>query len=98
MNLEELHRKIDALAAQIETLKAEEGEPSRPGRFVKFDVEKRLVYAEVYIPDVEDAHGHSMTRSEIEKMAHGFLKSARTMQIDYNHDNETDYEIGRAHV
>lgn len=60
-------------------------------QFRKFDLEKRLVYAEVYLPDVEDAHGHSMTRDEIEKMAHGFLKNARTMQIDINHDNRTDY-------
>lgn len=53
--------------------------------------EKHLVYAEVYLPDIEDAHGHQMTREEIEEMAHGFLKNARTTQIDLNHDNKTGY-------
>ena len=59
--------------------------------FRKFDLDKHLVYAEVYLPDAEDAHGHSMTAIEIEKMAHGFMKNARTTQIDLNHDNETNY-------
>lgn len=59
--------------------------------FRKFDMDKRLVYAEVYLPDVEDAHGHSMTAQEIEKMAHGFMKNRRTTNIDVNHDNNVDY-------
>lgn len=61
-------------------------------QFRKFDMEKRLVYAEIYLPDVEDAHGHSMTRDEIEKMAHGFMKDRRTTMIDVNHDNKVDYD------
>jgi hypothetical protein len=32
-----------------------------------------------------------MTAEEIEKMAHGFMKNARTTAIDLNHDNETNY-------
>jgi len=89
--IKNLSDRMTALAGDIEALKEVDDEPHRPGRFVKFDHEKRLVYAEVYLPDVEDAHGHSMTRVEIEKMAHGFMREARTMQIDYNHDNDTNY-------
>lgn len=79
---------IGALRDEIAILK---GEDEDRAQFRKFDLDKRLVYAEVYLPDTEDAHGHSMTRDEIEKMAHGFLKNARTTQIDLNHDNNTDY-------
>lgn len=85
-----LKDQITALAASVQALEAEDHEP-QSGRFVKFDLEKRLVYAEVYMPDVEDAHGHQMTREEIEKMAHGFMKSGRTSMIDVQHDNQTDY-------
>jgi hypothetical protein len=89
--IQALHDRMAELARDIEALKKDDDTPREAGRFVKFDVEKRLVYAEVYLPDVEDAHGHSMTRTEIEKMAHSFMANARTMQIDYNHDNNTDY-------
>jgi len=61
------------------------------GHIIKMDVEKHLVYAEVYLPDVEDAHGHYMDKEGIEKMAHGFMKAANTTQIDVQHDNNTDY-------
>lgn len=82
----ELQNDLGTLANAI----AEEEKP-KAGRFVKFDHEKHLVYAEVYLPDIEDAHGHCMSAEEIEKMAHGFMKNARTTSIDYNHDNNTDY-------
>lgn len=88
---------VNALLASIDAFRRDlksavhDAEPPQPGRFVKFSLEKRLVYAEVYIPDMEDAHGHSMTRDEIEKMAHNFLANARTTRIDVNHDNDTDY-------
>lgn len=41
---------------------------------VKVDEEQRLVYGVVYEPDVEDAHGDSMSKAEIEKAAHGFMQ------------------------
>ena len=87
--------RIAALQTQISEL-ADELHKSEDfnnrDQFRKFDMEKRLVYAEVYLPDTEDAHGHSMTAEEIEKMAHGFMKNRRTTMIDINHDNSTDYE------
>lgn len=89
--MSDLRQQIEALqnatAALIKQVDLEEDR----AQFRKFDEEKRLVYAEVYLPDVEDAHGHSMTREEIEKMAHGFLKSRNTTNIDVNHDNNVDY-------
>lgn len=52
----------------------------------KAEDEQQLVYGVVYEPDVEDAHGDSMTASEIEKSAHTFLKDFRN--IDTQHDFE----------
>lgn len=89
--IEALKEEITHLASKVDALREEDAPPAQSGRFVKFDLEKRLVYAEVYLPDVEDAHGHQMTRAEIEKMAHGFMKAQRTNMIDVQHDNQTDY-------
>jgi hypothetical protein len=50
----------------------------------KADDEQQLVYGVVYEPEVEDAHGDSMTSDEIEKAAHKFLKDFRN--IDTQHD------------
>lgn len=83
-----LTEQLGSLSEVLAKAEAEDGERSQ---FRKFDEEKRLVYAEVYLPDVPDAHGHQMTREEIEKMAHGFLKNRRTTAIDVNHDNRVDY-------
>lgn len=88
-----LRERLDALQKELaeltEAMRA--AEAGDRAMFRKFDIEKHLVYAEVYLPDVPDAHGHQMTRAEIEKMAHNFMKNARTTQIDLNHDNQTDY-------
>jgi len=94
MTLKEAVETLHQLNAQIADLaKQENAQTDMQDRdqFRKIDSEKRLVYAEVYLPEVEDAHGHSMTAEEIEKMAHGFLKSRRTTAIDINHDNNVDY-------
>ncbi len=80
-----------ALAGVLDEMRKQEDAEDR-AMFRKFDLDKRLVYAEVYLPDTEDAHGHSMTAGEIEKMAHGFMKNRRTTAIDVNHDNNVDYE------
>lgn len=53
----------------------------------KAEDEKQLVYGVVYEPDVEDAHGDSMTADEIEKAAHTFIKDFRN--IDTQHDFES---------
>lgn len=87
--VEKLKSEFEELLKELHEQEAADGDRNQ---FRKFDVEKRLVYAEVYLPDTEDAHGHSMTAEEIEKMAHGFLKNRRTTQIDVNHDNKVDYD------
>lgn len=90
-----LSEKIDALQAQLVELakeaRAQESDEDR-AQFRKFDVEKRLVYAEVYLPDVPDAHGHQMDRDEVEKMCHGFMLNMRNSYIDVNHDNNVAYD------
>jgi len=88
--LEQIESLQAAVASLAEELRKSEADGDRE-QFRKFDMEKRLVYAEVYLPDTEDAHGHSMTAQEIEKMAHGFLRNRRTTDIDLNHDNNVGY-------
>ena len=61
-----------------------------PARIAKRDAEKRLIYCEVYVPNVLDAHGHYMTPEDVEEMAHGYLASGATANVDYNHDNVVD--------
>lgn len=92
-SIESLTTAIRDLAAKVEALKQvrDEDDDRHHGRFVKYDLEKRLVYAEIYLPDTPDAHGHEMTREEVEKMAHNFMANARTLMIDINHDNKTSY-------
>ena len=65
----------------------------------KADEEKRIVYGVVYEPDAKDSDGNWMTASEIEKMAHGFVKSLRLKQIDKNHNGEAgDGEVVESFV
>lgn len=49
--------------------------------------EKRLVYAEVYAPMRPDSDKEFMRAPEIEKMAHGFLRSMKLDSVDSQHDN-----------
>lgn len=58
--------------------------------FAKVDQAKRIVYGEVYVPNVRDAHGHWMSAEEIEKMAHNFMQKLRVYQVDKQHDSEPD--------
>jgi len=93
-----LRERVAAVQAELAELmeelkRAEAGEDlTKRNQFRKFDAEKRLVYAEIYLPEIEDAHGHCMTAEEIEKMAHGFMLNKRNANIDLNHDNNTDYD------
>lgn len=60
-------------------------------RVTKFEgdgTEQQLVWAEVYAPDLPDAHGDLMTRKEVQKLAHRFLKKAMTGAVDVQHDND----------
>lgn len=53
----------------------------------KADADQQIVYGEVYIPEVPDAHGEFMTSETIQKMAHEFLRNLRVHNIDTEHDN-----------
>lgn len=50
--------------------------------------EQRMVYAEVYIPDVPDTDGEYMTAEDIRLMAHEFIRSGKMAQVDVQHDGE----------
>lgn len=54
--------------------------------FSKVDTEKRLAYGEVYIPMMPDSQGDFMSRENVEKMAHEFMKNGFLKNIDTNHD------------
>ncbi len=53
----------------------------------KVDSKKRLVYGEVYAPNVIDTHGHMMLPEDVEKMAHGFMISGKNGAVDVMHNN-----------
>jgi hypothetical protein len=52
----------------------------------KNDVQQ-IAYGEVYAPNRPDAQGEFMTREHIRKMAHDFLRSGKTGEIDMQHNN-----------
>lgn len=49
---------------------------------------KQIVWGEVYIPDVPDAHGDYMTAEDIEEMAYEFMKRGLLKSLDVQHDNQ----------
>lgn len=57
-------------------------------KITKIEGKKQILGAEVYAPDITDAHGDFMTAEEIEKMAYGFMKDMKLDQIDVGHDNQ----------
>lgn len=54
----------------------------------KVDEEMQVLWAEVYAPDIPDAHGDFMVADEIRKMAYNFAKDGKLGQVDINHDNK----------
>lgn len=55
----------------------------------KADEEMRIVWGEVYIPDIPDTQDEFMTAPEIEKMAHKFLMDGLAVgAIDVQHDGD----------
>jgi len=55
----------------------------------KADEEMRVVWGEVYIPDIPDTQDDFMTAVEIEKMAHLFLMDGLSVgAVDVQHDGE----------
>lgn len=53
--------------------------------FKKESAAKRMVWAEVYTPDVPDSDGEFMRAAEIEKMAYGFMRSMKLDSVDHQH-------------
>lgn len=53
------------------------------------DEELRLVYAEVYAPNVPDSSGDYMTVEEVRKAAYDFVRKGRLANVDVQHDNKT---------
>ena len=50
--------------------------------------EKRIVWAEVYVPNVPDTDGDFMDEVGVEKAAYGFMRDLNLKQIDVQHTNE----------
>lgn len=50
--------------------------------------DKQIVYGEVYAPNRPDAQGEYMVESQIESMAHKFMKDGMQDQIDVMHNNQ----------
>ena len=50
--------------------------------------DQRLVYGEVYIPNVPDSDGEFMDAETIHKMAHDFMRKQLTKSIDIQHNNQ----------
>jgi len=50
--------------------------------------EAQLVFGEVYAPNRPDAQGEYMTATDIQKMAHEFIRSGKMGQIDVMHGNK----------
>ena len=52
----------------------------------KTDSYNNIVMGEVYIPNVVDTDGETITAEDVEKMAHDFMKKGNISKIDINHD------------
>lgn len=59
-------------------------------KIAKTDVYRRLIYCEVYVPNMIDAHGNYMTEDDVAELAHNYLASGATDHVDYEHDNRVD--------
>lgn len=56
----------------------------------KVDEDQRLVYAEVYAPNVPDSQNEFMRSEAIVKMAHSFMRNMRLKNVDSNHSLEAN--------
>lgn len=76
---------------------------------VKADDEQKLVYGVVYEPGVEDTHGDFMEAADIEKAAHGFMKSYQNIDTQHNFEAgagelvesyvaPADFQVGEATI
>lgn len=89
--IQEIFRVASATSVLIQSpdLRKAEGEVREdPLQIKKRDDEKQIVWGEVYIPDLPDSQGDSMTAEEIEKAAYLFMANQRLDQIDQMHDED----------
>jgi hypothetical protein len=56
-------------------------------QITRSDDDRQIIYGEVYAPNRLDTHGEMMLASDIEIMAHRFMRLDLTKAIDTNHDN-----------
>lgn len=78
------------LGVQIQKTEVEETPRRHRAMVKKTDEEHRIAWAEVYIPDLPDAHGDFMEAIEVAKTAWRYCASGRTQKCDVRHDNKTD--------
>jgi len=52
----------------------------------KTEQDQQLVWAEVYAPNIPDAHGHYMSAEAIQKMAYQFMQKGALTNIDVEHN------------
>lgn len=74
--------------AKSEELVQKSVQVTRNVKILKTDDAKRLVFGEVYAPNVPDTQGDFMLVDDIEQMAHQFMVARRQKMVDENHDNE----------
>ena len=64
-------------------------EVTRFVRVKKIDEEKRVVYGEVYAPDILDTYGDFMSDDDVQLMAHRFMQLTNLAKtIDTNHNEK----------
>lgn len=49
--------------------------------------ELQIVYGEVYLSEIPDAHNDFMSKEEVRDMAYDFARAGKLNQVDTNHDN-----------
>jgi hypothetical protein len=70
------------------TWKSEGAIDCTPRLVCKQEGERQIVMGEVYAPDRPDSQGEYMTKEEILKMAHEFVRAKKMDQIDILHNNK----------
>lgn len=61
-----------------------------------FSSEKKLVYGEVLVPDVEDSQGDLVSAEEIEKAAHEYLRNFRL--VGDTHETLAPAEVVESYI
>jgi hypothetical protein len=84
----------DDLPATLSQLDPMPEEPQRTVLVKKADDELRVVWGEVYVPNIPDTDDEFMTAVEIEKMAHKFLMHGLSVgAVDVQHDRKARPDV-----